>query len=343
MVDLGHDVTLIGPLELGITKEKFTDLDYRTNYQNSLKTYLQLNAEQYDVVDYDHEFLPFSRSEFTPNTLFTTRTVLLTQHLRHIKPPKPFSFRSTLGRVRNFYKLQKRLTDADLTVKNADLINVPNQKDAQYLITQGIPSSKVCVIPYGISETRKNDFRACLPAPPPSLKVVFLGSFDYRKGAMDFNYIFNELVSSYPDIKLLLLGTKGLFTNKNQILNFFDEKIHKNIEVVMSFTREDIGEYLKDCSVGIYPSYMEGFPFGILEMLSSYIPVFSYDAPGAGMMLPKNHLANPGDKSELAKKVISYIQNDDHTTKRINAHDSVSKFNWKDISITTINNYKRYK
>jgi glycosyltransferase involved in cell wall biosynthesis len=342
MIKSGHDVTLIGPKELGITEEKFTNQDYRINYQNKLREYLINNADLYDVVDYDHEFLPFDRSEFCKDTLFVTRTVLLTQHLRHINPPRPFSLRRFIGQIKSSKKRTKRLSDADLTILNADLINVPNKQDAEYLIKNGTPKNKICVIPYGISDQRREDFRKCASTPPNSLKIVFLGSFDYRKGAMDFSYIINEILKSKPDAKFLFLGTKGLFNSKEEILNFFEPKSHKHIEVIMSFKREEIGEYLKECSLGIYPSYMEGFPFGILEMQTAYIPVYAYDSPGAGMMLPSCNLSPPGDKEDLAFKIIEHIKKKNTKQKRQEVFQSSLQFNWKSVCQTTIEIYKKF-
>ena len=39
----------------------------------SLRGYLLEHAANYDVVDYDHEYLPYPRSEFSPQPLFVAR------------------------------------------------------------------------------------------------------------------------------------------------------------------------------------------------------------------------------------------------------------------------------
>ena len=55
--------------------------------------------------------------------------------------------------------------------------------------------------------------------------------------------------------------------------------------------------------MGLFPSYFEGFPFGVLEMLAAGLPVAAYDAPGAPMMVPAEWLAPRGDAHALAARL----------------------------------------
>src|SRR5215471_10138828 len=56
-------------------------------YANALRAYLREHAGEYDVVDYDHNCLPFPRSEFAPRTLMVARSVLLAHHFGEIPIP----------------------------------------------------------------------------------------------------------------------------------------------------------------------------------------------------------------------------------------------------------------
>lgn len=337
----GHEVDFVGPLEIGMKNTNFASLEFRNQYTAKLKDYLIENANQYDVVDYDHEFLPFNRNIFSKKPLFVARTVLLVQHILSIKPKKPWSFRSLVGQWLRRKHFSIRLNESWITLCQADLINVPNTHDKKLLVSLGINSEKICVIPFGLSKERVEHFSNTDSSSPKDNKICFLGSFDYRKGAAHFGSIFREVRKINPQTKLLLLGCGGLFSNREKVLNFFDKIDHDHIETVFKFDRERVGDYLKDCSLGIYPSYMEGFPFGILEMLMAYLPVIAFDAPGASMMLPADHLVPVGDEISMASLINGLIDNRiTLDLKRLEAHANASRFTWKYVVDKTLECYE---
>ncbi len=337
----GHEVDLVGPLEIGMKNTNFASLEFRSQYTAQLKDYLIKNADQYDVVDYDHEFLPFDRNIFSKKPLFVARTVLLIQHIQSIHPKKPWSFRSIIGKWLRKKHFNIRLKDSWITLCQADLINVPNTYDKELLVSLGINSEKICVIPFGLSKERVAHFAKTNSVLPRESKICFLGSFDYRKGAAHFGSIFREVRINHPKTKLLLLGCGGLFSNREMVLKFFDKKDHDSIETVFKFEREKVGEYLKDCSLGLYPSYMEGFPFGILEMLLAYLPVVAFDAPGASMMLPPENLVPVADELSMASWINDLLSDQTKlAVKRSEAHDKASTFTWKLVAQMTVESYK---
>lgn len=342
LVKLGHDVHIIGPIEVGLKNTDFASMEFRALYTKALKDYLIAHSIDYDVVEYDHEFLPFDRSTFPSKPLFVARTVLLVQHTEFIKPKKPWSLRSFVGSFLRYFQFKKRLSDSWKTVLNADLINVPNHHDKKQLIELGIPSNKVCVIPFGLSADRLEHFNETSSKAPFEHKICFLGSFDYRKGASHFGPVFREIRRQLGDVKLLLLGCGGMLQDRDDILKFFAEEDHAAIETVFKFEREKVGEYLKHCSLGIYPSYMEGFPFGILEMLTAYLPVIAFDAPGASMMLGTDDLVDVGDEAALIKWVVNLLSDNALLeSKRLQAHQSSIEFTWQMVAEKTLENYKR--
>tara|TARA_R110002049_G_scaffold243078_5_gene416853 strand:+ start:51 stop:1166 length:1116 start_codon:yes stop_codon:yes gene_type:complete len=340
LIRKGNVVDIVGPLEIGLDNVDFASSGFRTLYTSALKNYLIKNSASYDVVEYDHEFLPFKRTLFSSKPLFVARTVLLVQHTEFIKPKKPWSFRSMIGSLLRFFHHRKRLKDSWQTLMNADLINVPNTHDKRRLAFLGIEESKVCVIPFGLSPSRRSHFFNTKALPPLDFKICFLGSFDYRKGASHFGSIFRTIRERIPDAKLLLLGCGGMINDRSTVLDFFDPQDRDHIDTVFKFDRENIGEYVKDCRIGIFPSYMEGFPFGILEMLTGYLPVIAFDAPGASMMLNPDSLVNVGDEFQFANKVIDLLSDPKRLeSERLKAHEISLKFTWDMVADHTIKAY----
>src|SRR5438067_2047171 len=64
-----------------------------------LREYLIARGGEYDVIDYDHEYLAFDRTDFPPRPLMVARSVLLVQHLSRIQLPQPRGLRASIGRL----------------------------------------------------------------------------------------------------------------------------------------------------------------------------------------------------------------------------------------------------
>jgi glycosyltransferase involved in cell wall biosynthesis len=335
----GVTCDLVGPGEIGVDAGAGWKV-----YQGALRVYLRRQAERYDVVDFDHEGLPFARGDFAPKTLMVARSVLLVHHLGTIRMPQPRGLRAMAGRLlrgrARRAERQRRIADATATIRGAaDLINVSNDHDKAELVQRhGVPAEKIAVIPFGMSAARQAEFDAQTSAPAPARPIVgFVGTFDYRKGATDFPRIVRDVVAAMPQTRFRLLGTKGLFTTAQQVLEFFPAGLRRHVEIRPEFAIGELPGLLSDCSVGVFPSYIEGFGFGVLEMLAAHVPVIAYDAPGPPMMLPPEYLVEPGDGAAMARKVIDLLRDPARlATARAWAKERSRAFCWRSIAERTV-------
>jgi glycosyltransferase involved in cell wall biosynthesis len=310
----------------------------------SLRRYLRDQAGEFDVVDYDHEYLPYPRDEFSPKTLFVARSVLLVHHLETIPIPLDPRLRAKAGAMlRERSRRQERrdrVCSAQTTLEAADLINVSNDDDRSELIRRGIPANKILVLPYGINRQRRPLFDRIPSAPPQQPTVAFVGTFDYRKGAREFPEIVQAVALAVPEVRFKLLGAQGLFRTEAGIKNAFPRRLHSRLDITLTYAPEELPDLLADCSLGLFPSYMEGFPFGVLEMLAASVPVIAYDSPGPPMMLPTDQLVRRGDWHELSRKLISLLQNETLlTAKRMEAKERSQEFDWKTVAERTHSAY----
>ena len=311
----------------------------------SLRGYLLEHAANYDVVDYDHEYLPYSRSEFSPQTLFVARSVLLAHHLETISIPTGRGVKAQLGVLlkgrSRAQARRERVCRAQVTVEQADLVNVSNDDDKVELVRRGVPAEKIVVVPYGISRARRSLFDQVPSAPPPSPIVAFVGTFDYRKGAREFPRIVRSVAAQVPNVRFRLLGTKGLFQTERDIRSLFSRDVESHLEVVMSYPPEQLPHLLASCSVGVFPSYMEGMPFGVLEMLAASVPVIAYDAPGPSMMLRPDSLVPRGDATALAAHVFDLLKDSERlAAERAWAKQQSQQFTWAHAAEETNRLYK---
>lgn len=278
-------------------------------YPANLRQHLRAHAHEFDVVDYDHLYLPYPRAEFPQDTLFVARSVLLVHQLENIRIPKGRDIRSAARTLvkggREGRKLKAMLRQARITVAEADLVNVSNTYDKAELVKHGIPESKVVVIPFGIDRYRRTLFDAISSEPPEQPTVGFVGTFDNRKGATDLPRIVRDLAKEVTDVRFRFLGTGR---SEGAVRDAFDKGLRERIDVIPEYAAHELPGLLADCSVGVFPSYVEGFGLGVLEMLAASIPVVAYDSPGPPMMLPSEYLVEAGDLHGLAKKAIGLLR-----------------------------------
>jgi len=189
-------------------------------------------------------------------------------------------------------------------VTEGDLINVANHDDQAALLGIGVPREKIAVIPYGISQSNREIFDAVSSAVPLAPKVAFVGTFDNRKGATDFPKIVEAVCRAVPGVSFRLLGTGR---DEKTVLARFPARLRNAIEVYPRYSPSELPDLLALCSVGVFPSYIEGFGLGVLEMLAASVPVIAYNSPGPPMMLPTAYLVEPGNPTAMSERVIALL------------------------------------
>jgi glycosyltransferase involved in cell wall biosynthesis len=222
------------------------------------------------------------------------------------------------------------------------LINVSNDDDKAALVRRGYAAEKIIVLPFGLSGRRRT---ACdqhcdvLVPSNASQRVAFVGTFDYRKGARDFPILADAICASGGELRLL--GTAGLFQTEAAVLRFFPRRLRTKVHVVPRFDPDELPKLLADCAVGVFPSYYEGFGFGVLEMLAAAIPVIAYDAPGPPMMLPPEWLVPRGHVRAMSAKAIELMRDRERLARdRVRARSLSSPFDWLEIARRTADAYE---
>jgi glycosyltransferase involved in cell wall biosynthesis len=338
---VGSQVELVAPSDLvpGLNSAIVDGPRYR----RALRDFIRSRAGKFDVVEVDHEHLPFPRNELPESMLLVARSVLLSLHERSLRIPRDPSLRSTLSWwLKRRWQMSARIDRALQTMRSADLINVSNEDDRRALVAHGFADSKIVVLPYGLSDERLTQL-AATPAPLGDRQVIaFVGTFDYRKGCLDFPRLADHVVRELPTAKFRLIGTRGLFKTEADVRAFFPAHLQRNIEVVPEFEPRELPGLLQGARVGVFPSYWEGFGFGVLEMLASGLPVVAYDAPGPGMMLSSEWLVRAGDVDAMASRVLMLLNDRERLmSERMKAKEVATRFRWKEIAQKTIDAYAR--
>lgn len=305
---LGHEVTIVGVKEIvGRDDKAAWEME---NFSEHLKNYILAHHNQYDVIEYEALYLPYDLKNEVKSIL-VARSVLLELHFLNIKLPPLRTLRSIAGhwlkKYKRFSELRNKIKTFLLAMKYADVVNVSNPEDQKILIAHGIPAEKIVMQPYGIYEKRFREFQIEKKS-SSSPVIAFVGSFDRRKGAVEFPYIIRKVAKEFPDVKFRLMGVLGLFSTGEKIRKYLGKSLQPHVEVVERFRPEALPELLSDCKLGIFPSHLESFGFGVLEMMSAELPVIGYDAPGTNMLLPSELLVGIGDKKAMTERIITLLK-----------------------------------
>ena len=332
---LGWDCTLVGKEEIERAGEP---------YPESLRRHLLAVAGGYDIVEYDHQSLPFPRSLFPEKTLLVARSSLLAHHFRRIRiPPMQRGWgrlREEVARLRDWPAHCRRIAQAHRTVAQADLVNVANHGDHDELVRCGVPSAKIVILPYGIDAARWPLFDAVDQAVPPRPRVAFVGSFDARKGGRDFPALVAELARAVPGIRVRLLGTGKTAPDGRPIADFLLAALRPHLEIIPGYSPGELPALLADCSAGVFPSYIESFGFGVIEMMAAAVPVIAYDCPGPSDILPPEQIVPRGDFRAMSSRITAWLRDPEALrTARRAARERSRGYRWDRIARATAEAY----
>ena len=337
---LGWETHAVGPDEVAAGPT----LASPETFPTALRDYLRRNAAGYDVIEYDHAYLPFPRSEFPSGPLFVARCMLLPHHfLTTPLPPAP-GIQSWLRHSLNARRRRRRVTrvvaQTDATVRHADLTIVSNDRDADALVRNGADPDRIAVLPLGLTSQRLRQFAAVPDVVPDRPVVGFVGTFDPRKGMCEFPALVDRVVRRIPGVTFRLLGTAGMVPDADGVRGYFLRRLWPRLEIHPRYEPNELPGLLSGVSIGVFPSRLESFGYGVLEMLAAAVPVIAYDAPGPHAMLPVDFRVGVGDEAEMAAKVADLLADPARLrAARRWARDRAGDFRWDEIAARTANAY----
>jgi glycosyltransferase involved in cell wall biosynthesis len=341
--ELGWEARVAGPDEIaGTTHFDGSPLAFSPH----LRTYLRRHAADNDVVEFDHAYLPFERGEFPASTLLVARCMLLHHHFLTINiPPRPrlrAKFGQRLLGWRRAQRLRAIVALADRTVRSADLTVVSNPCDAEELVRSGADAGRVAIFPLGLSRDRLRQFDAVPIATPARPVIAFVGTFDPRKGMCEFPRIVESVTLRVPDVVFRLLGTAGMISDVAGVLASFPRRLRGRLEVQPRYDPHELPALLTGCSAGVFPSHVESFGFGVLEMLAAALPVVAYDVPGPPVMLPAEYLVPRGNAEAMADRVVGLISDPARLGEaRLWARNRSRAFDWESAAKATAELYQQ--
>jgi glycosyltransferase involved in cell wall biosynthesis len=165
-----------------------------------------------------------------------------------------------------------------------------------------------------------------------------------RKGAKDWGQIIQQIRVRVPDACFLFLGTMIDTKNVWSDLGFGPAEF---VEIVPQFNPDELPQFLSDCAVGGFPSYVEGFGMAVVEQLAAGLPTVVYDAPGPRDILRDNLpelIVAPGDVVRFSDTIADIFESGPaHYQEMSERGVSIAlRFSWPTIARDTAADYRQH-
>lgn len=169
-----------------------------------------------------------------------------------------------------FRFVAKRFYDKTLgkfTIQLADKIISVSSTDTKFVIKNlKINPNKITTIPNAIDTSKFSMTEQHNPR-----IATYIGRLVSWKGCPQMPTIFNKLIKNGIHVRVVGDGP---------YLNFLKKNCDKSVEFTGNIPHEDIPTILKETSIFLLPSFLEGLPTVCLEAMASGIPSVAYDVGG---------------------------------------------------------------
>jgi glycosyltransferase involved in cell wall biosynthesis len=304
-------------------------------------------AQTYDVIDALEGDITLTKRELEYGGVLVARTAALREfyasfedEARRRWPEHPKG--RMAGRLPRRLKRWQLVKQARLSRAHADGVFVCNPSEAER-VAADIGLDRVRNLPFALSD----DHRAALGqaardrSADSDPRVAVIGTWDVRKGKYDLPRIIEATRALRPDASFLLLGT---YASAEQVLRDLGPRVGRGVTILPSFEPSMLPELLASCQAAALPSYLEGFPFAVMEQLAAGLPVVAYDVPGPQDILrplEPGLLVAPGDTRAFTDRLVRELAGEGVSSQA--CVDRAASFRWGDIADRTLEAYAGWR
>jgi glycosyltransferase involved in cell wall biosynthesis len=223
------------------------------------------------------------------------------------------------------------------------LLNLPNEEEKRTLEQLSIAAPAI-VLPYGLNEIERAALAGAAQSARDRLarkEICFLGMWSVRKGSRDWPEIVRAILSAEPSARFAILGT---MTDDATVFRDLQLSSREGVRCVAQYDPRELAKLIAGCTVGLFPSYIEGFGISVIEQLAAGIPTICYDVPGPRHIFGGNaqFLVPAGNAKALAERALQVLRmnENDYNSLSADCRRIAERFRWERIAGDTIREYE---
>ncbi|HEY4517780.1 MAG TPA: glycosyltransferase family 1 protein [Candidatus Paceibacterota bacterium] len=161
------------------------------------------------------------------------------------------------------------------SLKKADhIVAISEYTKRETMKLFNIRPEKISVIYLGFKNFCENS-----TTPPPAIPgkfFLFIGVIKERKNVLGVLQAFNELKKKGNTTHALVIVGKGVGSYYDQIISYRKEhNLENDVKMIGRVTDEELAHYYKHAEALVFPSFIEGFGFPVLEAFACGTPVIT--------------------------------------------------------------------
>lgn len=176
--------------------------------------------------------------------------------------------------------------------------------------------------------------------------ILYVGDVNYNKNIINLLKAFSEIIKSYPNYQLVLIGN-GFINDSKQLSEIISVistySLNGKVIRLGNIDLEDLAGLYNFATLYIQPSYAEGFGLPVLEAMSCGCPVIVSNVSSLPEIVSDAGLfINPDSVKSMVEGLISMITNEDLRKNFIDKGLIRAKFfSWKKCAEKTVKVYRK--
>ena len=211
----------------------------------------------------------------------------------------------------------------------------------------GLQAEKIKTIHYGLEvENFVND----APETFSENTILYIGTIIRKKGVLELAQIFNKVIKTNPDAKLILIGSDapdlktGSSSTYKLVEDLFSKQAKKQANYLGKIPYAQVQEHMKNANVCTFPSFAETLGMVTIESMALQKPVVNTSIGWAQELIDdgiNGYLVHPSDISLYASRIVELL-NDKEKSIEMGKNARKKVENTFDISKTVDINIEYY-
>lgn len=212
----------------------------------------------------------------------------------------------------------------------------------QKLMALGIPSDTITVIPNGIDMELLNNMRT----ERVQSQILYVGRLVRLKHVDRLIYAFRDVLKQVPEANLKIVGDGPERSHLQGLVRELGLTVRVSFTGVTP-TYDAVARYLKESTIFVLPSTVEGESVAAKEAMGAGLPVIAMNVKGSGVLSlvrdgENGFLVEPGNQALLVERMIELLRDEGKRREMgAAAGRSVAAYDWKTIADRTLEVYQQ--